>query len=71
MEFPSLAATQVIKMTTFNAATDETFRQKDNIFISVQVVRALATTVGDEGVSEVLGPRFQTAWFQLMKQIIW
>ena len=57
-------------MTTFNAASDENFRQNDDIFISVQVVWALATTVGDEGVSEVLGPRFQTAWFQLMKQII-
>ena len=69
MEFPSLAATQVIKMTTFNAAGDENFHQNYDIFISVRVVWTLATTVGDEGVSEVLGPRFQTAWFQLMKQI--
>ena len=37
-------------MTTFNAASDENFRQKDDIFISVQVVRALATTVCDECV---------------------
>ena len=57
-------------MTTFNAASDKHYRQNGDIFISVQVVWAQATTVGNEGVSEVLGPRFQTAWFQLMKQII-
>ena len=56
MEFPSLAATQVIKMTTFNAASDENFRQNDDIFVSVPVVWMLATAVGDEGVSEALGP---------------
>ena len=61
---------QVIKMTTFNAASDENFRQNDDIFVSVRVVWTLATAVGDEGVSEALGPRFQTTWFQLMKQLI-
>ena len=44
------------------------FRQNDDIFISAWVVCTPATAVGDKGVSEALGPRFQTLWLQLMKQ---
>ena len=35
MEFSSLAALKVVKMTTFSAANDEKFRQNDGIFVSV------------------------------------
>ena len=70
MESPSLAAMEVIKMTSFNAASDENVTKMTIFSFQCEWCARWPPQWVTKGVSEAPGSRFQTAWFQLMKQFI-